>query len=123
MARSIEVYKRFTGGRHPSGFIAPSWHASARTIRLLEEFGVRYDHSLMAHDCQPHWAADLGDNTTPTNFSASAESWMVPMGKIQTRDVVEIPGNWDVTDFGKLKHELRHADDGVSLYAEIHTSM
>ncbi|MCJ1309750.1 4-amino-4-deoxy-alpha-L-arabinopyranosyl undecaprenyl phosphate biosynthetic process [Agyrium rufum] len=99
LVRSIEVYKKFTGGRHPAGYIAPNWSASSRTIRLLEEHGIRYDHSLMAHDSLPHWAADLGDNMTTADFSKDAETWMKPMSKIQTRNVVEIPGNWDCTDF------------------------
>lgn len=101
LARSIDVYKRFTG-RQPAGYIAPSWQAGSRTIRLLEESGIRYGHSLMAHDSQPHWAADFSENVTTTNFEKRAEDWMVPMRKAETRDVVEIPGNWHVTDFGSL---------------------
>jgi len=55
----------------------------------------------MAHDSQPHWAMDVGNEATTTyaDFSKPAASWMKPMGKMIERAVVEIPGNWDLTDF------------------------
>lgn len=53
----------------------------------------------MAHDCQPHWAADCVDNGTVVDFDQPASTWMKPMQKLQPRNVVEIPGNWDLTDF------------------------
>lgn len=99
LQKSIEVYRQFTG-QHPKGYIAPSWEASSHTIRLLEEHGIDYDHSLMAHDSQPHWAGDVGVDETWVDYSQPAESWMKPMKKMEVRDVVEIPGNWDCTDFG-----------------------
>lgn len=100
LQKSIDVYKKFTG-RHPKGFIAPCWEASSRTIRLLEEHGLIYDHSLMAHDSQPHMAADVAVDETWVDYSKPAESWMKPMKPLKTTKIVEIPGNWDCTDFGK----------------------
>ena len=98
MRKSIEVYQQLTN-TYPKGYIAPSWTASPNTIRLLEEHNIIYDHSLMAHDCQPHWAFDCGDIGIAADFSKPAETWMKPMRKLQERKVVEIPGNWDLTDF------------------------
>lgn len=99
LVKSIQVYKEFVG-HHPQGYIAPNWAASSHTIRLLEEFGIKYDHSLMAHDCQPYWAGDVGDDEY-VDFSTDAGTWMKPMRAGAQRDVVEIPGNWDLTDFGE----------------------
>lgn len=93
LSKSIEIYTRFTGA-HPKGYIAPNWSASSHTIRLLEEFGIDYDHSLMAHDCQPHWAMDVGVGEEGVDFGKEAGSWMKPMGAMRRRDVVEIPGEW-----------------------------
>jgi len=44
---------------------------------------------------------DVGNEATTTyaDFSKPAASWMKPMGKMIERAVVEIPGNWDLTDF------------------------
>lgn len=44
---------------------------------------------------------DIGapSHTTYADFGKPASTWMKPMGKMQRRDVVEIPGNWDCTDF------------------------
>src|SRR3712207_8330233 len=34
----------------PTGYRSPSWDLSPHSIRLLREFGFRYDSSLMADD-------------------------------------------------------------------------
>ena len=44
---------------------------------------------------------DVGDpsSTTFADFSKPAATWMHPMRALHARDVVEIPGDWDRTDF------------------------
>ena len=79
LIKSIEVYKQFTGGKHPKGYIAPNWAPSCRTIRLLEEFGLEYDHSLFAHDALPHWAFDVGEDATYADYSKDPSTWMEPL--------------------------------------------
>jgi peptidoglycan/xylan/chitin deacetylase (PgdA/CDA1 family) len=129
LVRSIEAYKTFTG-KYPKGelsstvihlvtnsergFIAPNWAASSRTIRLLEEHHIEYDHSLFAHDFLPHWAFDMVEEATFADYSLEPETWMKPLRKIKpSKKVVEIPGgplegpegrsnlfeqgNWDLT--------------------------
>lgn len=46
LQKSIKVYKDVLG-RHPKGYIAPSWQASSRTIKLLEENGCVDDRQLV----------------------------------------------------------------------------
>jgi hypothetical protein len=75
------------------GYIAPNWAASNRTIRLLEEHHIEYDHSLFAHDFLPHWAFDMVHLATFADYSKEPETWMKPLEKIKpSKKVVEIPG-------------------------------
>jgi len=63
---------------------------------------LRISHpSQQAHDSQPHWAMDVGSPSSSTfaDFSKPASTWMHPMRALRARNVVEIPGDWDRTDF------------------------
>ncbi len=55
LSRGIERLVDVTGIT-PTGFRAPAWELSFETIEILEEFGIRYDSSLFAHDFTPHKA-------------------------------------------------------------------
>ncbi|KAL2785030.1 hypothetical protein BJX66DRAFT_347782 [Aspergillus keveii] len=55
---------------------APAWDTSKETIRVLEEFGIEYDHSFMHHDCQLYYAPDGSEDK-----------------------VVEVPANWHLDDW------------------------
>jgi len=46
LAKSIDVLTKFTG-KKPKGWTAPAWDTSKQIVRLLEEFGIEYDHSFM----------------------------------------------------------------------------
>ncbi|KAH8590945.1 hypothetical protein B0O99DRAFT_691003 [Bisporella sp. PMI_857] len=98
MAKSIEVYRDFAG-KHPKGWAAPYWDVSPRSMQILEDFGIEYDHSLMHHDCQLYYASDVGDSVIHTDYSKEPETWMVPMRKHKMTKVVEIPASWDVDDW------------------------
>lgn len=108
MAKSIEVYKQFTG-KHPKGWTAPAWEVSPRSMKVLEDFGIEYDHSLMHHDCQAYWASDITeDAVVHTNYDDDPNTWMVPMRKSTPRNVVEIPSNWHVDDWPPLQFSMKN---------------
>jgi len=108
MAKSIEVYKEFTG-KHPKGWAAPAWEVSPRSMKVLEDNGIEYDHSLMHHDCQPYWASDVTeDSVVHTNYNDDPDTWMVPMKQNAVRNVVEIPANWNVDDWPPFQFSIRN---------------
>ncbi|KAF9884229.1 hypothetical protein FE257_001961 [Aspergillus nanangensis] len=98
MAKSIEVLTNFTG-KKPQGWTAPAWDTSKSTIRILEEFGIEYDHSFMHHDCQLYYAPDGTEEYIETNVQQDAATWMKPMTKLRPSSVVEVPANWHLDDW------------------------
>lgn len=102
MAKSIEVYQQFTG-KYPKGWVAPAWEVSPKTMSILEDFGIEYDHSMLHHDCQPYYVADVPeDSLVHTDYSKDPDTWMKPMKEHMPTKVVEIPGSWNVDDWRKL---------------------
>ncbi len=73
MERGLEALARH--GVTPSGYRSPSWELSNATLPLLEEYGFRYDSSMLARDT-PYWV-EAGDRAT---------------------DLVEVPSAWELTD-------------------------
>ncbi|KAL2820117.1 glucose 1-dehydrogenase [Aspergillus granulosus] len=104
LARSIEVLTTLTG-KHPKGWTAPSWKTSPRSIKLLEEFGLEYDHSFMHHDSQLYYVPDGLAEITTTDLSKPASSWMVPMGRLTPSKIVEVPANWHLDDWPPFQLE------------------
>lgn len=102
MAKSIEVYKEFTG-KHPKGWVAPAWETSPNTMQILEDYGIEYDHSMFHHDCQPYYVPNTGDSLVHTDYSKDPNTWMVPMKQQKPTKVVEIPGSWNIGDWGEFK--------------------
>lgn len=102
MAKSIEVYQEFTG-KYPKGWVAPAWEVSPKTMQILEDFEIEYDHSMLHHDCQPYYVADVPeDSNVHTDYSKDPETWMKPMKEHKPTKVVEIPGSWNVDDWRKF---------------------
>src|SRR5439155_10690129 len=97
LAYTIGLVERATGQR-PRGYVAPSWELSPNTLSLLLKHGLRYDHSLMEHDFQPHYAR-LGDRWTDVDFSRPAGTWMKPFELGRETDLVEIPASWYLDDW------------------------
>jgi predicted deacetylase len=100
MAKSIEVYKTFTG-KHPKGWVAPAWEVSNRSMEILEDFGIEYDHSMMHHDCQPYFVSDIAESVVHTDYTKDPDTWMMPMTIQRQTNVVEIPASWSVDDWRK----------------------
>ena len=73
MERGLEALARH--GVTPTGYRSPSWDLSRATLPLLEEYGFRYDSSMLARDI-PYWV-EVGDRTT---------------------NLVEVPSAWELTD-------------------------
>lgn len=42
------------------GSVTPWWEVSQEGVDLLLEYGIEYDHSAMAHDCQCYYLRDAG---------------------------------------------------------------
>ncbi|KAJ5613174.1 glucose 1-dehydrogenase [Penicillium lagena] len=111
MAKSIEVYKEFTG-KHPRGWAAPAWEVSPRSMSILEEFGLEYDHSMMHHDCQPYYVADMGDTVIHTDYSKDPDEWMVPMKEQVPTKIVELPASWFIDDWPPMQFSHRNPGTG-----------
>src|ERR1051325_6209105 len=75
MRRSIEVLTQMIG-KKPVGLRPPSWDYSPATMKLIREFGLLYDSSLMADD-RPY---ELLADGAPTG-------------------IVELPVEWILDDF------------------------
>jgi len=108
LTKSIEVLTAFTG-KKPKGWTAPAWHTSKETIKLLEEFGIEYDHSFMHHDSQLYYAPDVSETYKSTDLSVEASQWMTPMTKLTPSRVVEVPANWHLDDWPPFQLSLKQA--------------
>jgi peptidoglycan-N-acetylglucosamine deacetylase len=96
MARSVELITKLTG-QAPRGYVAPWWETSERGALLLEEFGFSYGHSQNYHDFLPFYAR-VGDQWTKPDYSQPAATWMKPLVRGRTVDIVEFCGNWYLDD-------------------------
>ena len=79
MERAFAALARF--GITPQGFRSPSADFSAATLGLLEEYGLRYDSSLMADDFRPYQPR-LGDQVSqhePLQRGRPAQLWEIPI--------------------------------------------
>lgn len=85
-ARAMESIQRLTG-KKPAGYRSPAWDLSDRTIELLVRHGLRYDSSMMGHDCEPYFAR-RGDKVLVD----------APLAFGETTDLVEVPISWSLDD-------------------------
>ncbi|KAH6877945.1 glucose 1-dehydrogenase [Alternaria rosae] len=106
LEKSIQVLTDIVG-KKPRGWAAPAWSTSRETIKLLEEFGIEYDHSFMHHDSQPYYVPSPHLSTyTETDVSKPASHWMKPMSTLKPSAVVEIPANWHLDDWPPFQLSL-----------------
>jgi peptidoglycan-N-acetylglucosamine deacetylase len=79
MERALEALRR--AGVAPLGYRSPSADMSPITLALLEEYGLRYDSSLMAEDFRPY-RPRIGDRVTqqePLVRGREARLWEIPV--------------------------------------------
>lgn len=79
MERALEALRRI--GVQPAGYRSPSADLSGQTLELLEEYGFRYDSSLMADDYRPY-RPRIGDRVSrhePLIRGREARFWELPM--------------------------------------------
>jgi peptidoglycan/xylan/chitin deacetylase (PgdA/CDA1 family) len=106
LCKSIQVLTDFVG-KKPRGWTAPAWSTSKETVKLLEEYGIEYDHSFMHHDSQPYYLPSPHLSTyTETNVSKPASHWMKPMSTLHASSVVEVPANWHLDDWPPFQLSL-----------------
>jgi len=109
LKKSIDVLTDLVGKR-PRGWTAPAWSTSLETVKLLEEFGIEYDHSFMHHDSQPYYLPAPHLSTyTETDTSKPASHWMTPMSTLKSSSIVEIPANWHLDDWPPFQLSLTQA--------------
>ena len=84
-------------GQPPTGYVAPWWEFSPVTSELLLKKGIKYDHSLMHHDFQPHYVR-TGDRWTNIDYSKHPNEWMKPLVRGQETGLIEIPASWYLDD-------------------------
>lgn len=94
--KCIELVTKLTGKR-PTGYVAPWWEFSNVTNELLLERRIKYDHSLMHHDCVPYYVR-VGDSWTKIDYSRKPSDWMVPLKRGKETDLIEIPVSWYLDD-------------------------
>ncbi len=75
MGRAIQLLEKMTG-KKPVGIRTPSWDFSPHTLKLIEEYGLLYDSSLMADD-RPYQLIYRG----------------------QATGVIELPVEWILDDY------------------------
>ena len=93
----IDLITRLSG-RRPTGYVAPWWEFSPVTSELLLKKGIKYDHSLMHHDFQPHYVR-TGDTWTNIDYSKHPREWMRPLVRGTTMtNLIEIPASWYLDD-------------------------
>lgn len=96
MDRSIELITKLCG-KGPTGYVAPWWEFSPITNELLLKKGIKYDHSLMHHDCVPY-RVRVGDSWTKIDFTRQARDWMKPLVRGHETPLIEIPASWYLDD-------------------------
>jgi peptidoglycan/xylan/chitin deacetylase (PgdA/CDA1 family) len=96
LLKSIELIKDYTG-QNPRGYVAPWWEMSKVTPELLLKHGFKYDHSEGHNDFQPYYAR-VGETWAKIDYSKPASSWMKPLSKGRSINLVEIPANWYLDD-------------------------
>lgn len=85
-AMGVEAIRGLTG-QIPAGYRSPAWDLSQQSIDLMVRHGLRYDSSMMGHDCEPYFAR-RGDKV-----AADA-----PLVFGETTDLVEVPISWSLDD-------------------------
>jgi peptidoglycan/xylan/chitin deacetylase (PgdA/CDA1 family) len=96
LVKSLELIEDLIG-KKPTGYVAPWWEFSNITNELLLKYGIKYDHSLMHHDCLPYYVR-VGDRWTKIDYDKEAEDWMKPLVRGEETDLIEIPANWHLDD-------------------------
>ena len=94
--KCIELVTKLAGKR-PTGYVAPWWEFSNVTNELLLERRIKYDHSLMHHDCLPYYVR-VGDYWTKIDYSRKPSEWMFPLKRGKETDLIEIPVSWYLDD-------------------------
>jgi peptidoglycan/xylan/chitin deacetylase (PgdA/CDA1 family) len=94
--KCIALVQQFSG-KAPVGYVAPWWEFSNISNELLLKKGIKYDHSLMHHDFQPH-RVRVGDTWTKIDYTRQAKDWMKPLQRGKESRLIEIPANWYLDD-------------------------
>ena len=92
LEKGLAALERAAGVR-PTGYRSPAWDNSPNTIELLEEFGFRYESSLMGQDFRPYWARTRDVIQCDGAYQFGPES-----------NIVELPVSWILDDFPHFEY-------------------
>lgn len=92
LEKGFSALERAAGVR-PTGYRSPAWDNSPNTIELLEEFGFRYESSLMGQDFRPYWARTRDVIRRDGAYQFGPES-----------NIVELPVSWILDDFPHFEY-------------------
>lgn len=87
--KTFKLLTDFCGGKPPVGSVAPWWETSKEGTELLLDYGIQYDHSNMAHDCQAYYLRDQ-DKWTKIEYQKEAHTWMKPLERGKETGLVEV---------------------------------
>ena len=108
LIKDIELIEKLTG-KKPTGYVAPWWEYSYVTAELLLKHGIKYDHSLMHHDCLPYYVR-VGDTWTKIDYEKEASEWMKPLIRGEETDLIQIPANWYLDDLPPMMFQKASAN-------------
>jgi len=102
LQKTISLATALTG-KKPTGYRAPLYQISERTISLLQAEGFTWDSSLTHDDSSPYCLPLNPAPITPIDFEKDTEkaTWLHPspdFDSLPKSDLVEIPGNWYAED-------------------------
>ncbi|GAB7342198.1 hypothetical protein MBLNU457_g0447t2 [Dothideomycetes sp. NU457] len=102
LQKTIALAQSLTGKR-PTGYRAPLYQISERTISLLQAEGFHWDSSLTHDDSAPYFLPLNPAPITPIDFDADKDTatWLHPspdFDSLPKSTLVEIPGNWYAED-------------------------
>ena len=109
MAKTIDTLQKMTGKR-PVGIRTPSWDYSPNTLKLIQEFGLLYDSSLMADD-RPYQLVSQGQ---PTQIVELPVEWILSSStyfRMSRFDSIRPHiGLEDVLDIWKKEFDVAHQE-------------
>ncbi|MBU8877522.1 polysaccharide deacetylase [Bacillus sp. FJAT-29790] len=94
-------------GVTPRGYRSPDWDFSQNTLAILEEYGFRYDSSLMGNDFYPY-------RIRPVNVNLEKGNTYGPPSEI-----LEIPVSWYLDDFPTQEHISDRGAEGLRSVHEV----
>jgi peptidoglycan/xylan/chitin deacetylase (PgdA/CDA1 family) len=109
LQRGLEALDRI--GVRPQGYRSAYWDFSPNTLELLEEFGFKWDSSLMANDLHPYYPRLWTRTSTVKHGEHQVASGPSVPG--EPSKIMEIPPSWYLDDFPQVEFVMG-AQEGMA---------